>query len=82
MVMEDPKEYGFKVAKKEFYPIIETNLVEVNGPVADLADYAIGKGISYKTLKMFNPWLRETYLKNPTKKKYILKIPEKDFRTR
>jgi hypothetical protein len=82
MVMEDPQEYGFKVEKKEFYPIIETKLVEVNGPVNDLADFAISKGISYKTLKMFNPWLRETYLKNPTKKKFILKIPEKDYRTK
>ena len=82
MVMEDPKDYGFKVEKNQLYPIIETKLVDVNGPITDLADYAIGKGISYKTLKMFNPWLRESYLKNPAKKKYTLKIPEKNFRTK
>jgi len=82
MVMEDPKEYGFKVEKDQLYPIIDTRLVDVSGPVTDLADFAISKGISYKTLKMFNPWLRETYLKNPIKKKYSLKIPGKDFRTK
>jgi len=82
MVMEDPKEYGFKVDKKDLYPIIETNNVEVKGSIADLAGWAINKGINYKILKMFNPWLRDTLLKNPTRKTYILKIPEKGFRTK
>jgi len=82
LVMEDPEEYGFKVDKKDLYPIIETQNVEVKGSIADLAGYAINKGINYKILKMFNPWLRETFLKNPTKTTYILKIPEKGFRTK
>jgi membrane-bound lytic murein transglycosylase D len=80
MVMEDPKEYGFQVDKRDKYPIIETQNVEVKGSIADLAAYAINKGINYKILKMFNPWLRDTLLKNPTRKTYILKIPEKGFR--
>jgi hypothetical protein len=82
MVMEDPEEYGFKVDKKDLYPIIETKNVEVKSSIADLAGYAINKGINYKILKMFNPWLRDTMLKNPTRKTYILKIPETGFRTK
>jgi len=82
LVMEDPEEYGFKIEKKDLYPIIETEKVEVKGPVTNLADFAIGKGITYKTLKTFNPWLRETFLKNPTKKTYTLKIPVEGFRTK
>jgi len=82
LVMEDPEKYGFKVDKKDFYPIIETDNVEVKGSVSDLAAFAISKGINYKILKMFNPWLRDTFLKNPTKKTYTLKIPEKGFRTK
>lgn len=81
LVMEDPEEYGFKVDKKDLYPIIETDNVEVKGSVADLAAFAISKGINYKILKMFNPWLRDTFLKNPSKKTYTLKIPVKGFRT-
>jgi len=80
MVMEDPAKYGFRIDKKQLYPVIETSTVEVKGPVTDLAAFAIEKGITYKTLKMFNPWLRETSLKNPARKTYILKIPEKGFR--
>jgi len=82
MVMEDPEKYGFKVDKKDLYPIIETKDVEVKGSIADLAAFAINKGINYKILKMFNPWLRDTLLKNSTRKTYILKIPEKGFRTK
>ena len=82
MIMEDPEEYGFKVDKKDLYPIIETQNVEVKGSITDLAAFALDKGINYKILKMFNPWLRETSLKNPTKTTYILKIPEKGFRTK
>lgn len=82
LVMEDPEKYGFAIQKKDLYPIIKTEDVEVNGPVPDWADYAIKKGINYKILKNFNPWLRETYLKNPTRKTYVLKIPEKEFRTK
>lgn len=82
LVMEDPEEYGFHVRKSEFYPVIDTKDVEVKGSVADWASYALEKGINYKILKMFNPWLRETSLKNPGRKTYILKIPEKKFRTK
>lgn len=82
LVMENPEKYGFRIDKKEKYPIIETTNVEVKGPVPDLAKFALDKGINYKILKMFNPWLRDTCLKNPGRKTYILKIPEKGFRTK
>lgn len=81
LVMEDPEKYGFRVKNAQLYPVIETKNIEIKGPVTDWATFAIERGISYKTLKMFNPWLRETFLKNPTRKTYTLKIPEKDFRT-
>ncbi len=82
LVMEDPEKYGFKVDKRDLYPVIETKNIEVKGSIADLAAFAINKGINYKILKMFNPWLRDSFLKNPAKKTYILKIPEKGFRTK
>jgi hypothetical protein len=80
--MEDPKKYGFSIPKDQLYPIIESKNVEVNRPVTDWATFAIENGINYKILKMFNPWIRDTFLKNPTRKTYIVKIPEKGFRTK
>jgi hypothetical protein len=82
LVMENPEKYGFKIKKKDLYPIIETTNVEVTGSVPDWAAFAIEKGINYKVLKNYNPWLRETFLKNPIRKTYVIRIPEKDFRTK
>ena len=82
LVMEDPEKYGFKINKDQLYPIIETKTIQINSAVKDWATFASEKGINYKTLKMFNPWLRDTFLKNPTRKTYTLKIPEKGFRTK
>lgn len=82
LVLENPEKYGFHVSKDEFYPVIKTTTVEVKSPVTDLAAFALDRGINYKILKTFNPWLREPYLKNPTGKTYELIIPEKGFRTK
>ncbi len=82
LVMENPDDYGFQIKKSQLYPVIDTKTIKVNGPIPDLAAFALEKGINYKILKMFNPWLRETSLKNPSRKTYTLTIPEKGFRER
>lgn len=82
LVLENPEKYGFYIPKDQYYPIIKTKTVEVNGPVTDWPAFALDNGINYKALKMFNPWIREPFLKNPTRKTYKIKIPEKGYRTR
>lgn len=75
IIMSEPKAYGFYVPEEEKYPVIDTKIAEVSGPVASFADFASQHGVSYKMLKTFNPWLREPYLTNPQKKSYQVKIP-------
>ena len=74
-IFENPERYGFNVRESDLYPPLEYSIVEIDTAVADFADFAISFGISYKTLKYFNPWLRQGYLKNPKKKKYSIKLP-------
>jgi len=74
-ILENPEQYNFIIPEKEKYPIIQTRSVEITGSVEDFADFAHEQGINYKLLKDFNPWLRQSYLKNPTHKKYIIEIP-------
>jgi membrane-bound lytic murein transglycosylase D len=76
LILETPEKYGFFVAENEKYPVIPFDTVEIKGAVADLAAFAQKQGINYKLLKMFNPWLREAYLKNPAGKTYQVKIPK------
>lgn len=80
LVMENPAKYGFMVESKHLYPIVNTKTVEIKGPVLNLADFAIENGVSYKVLKMYNPWLRDTTLKNVARKVYQVKIPVEGYR--
>lgn len=75
LIMENPEQYNFNISEEEKYPIIKTRNVEITGSIADFADFANEQGINYKLLKDFNPWLRESSLKNPSHKKYIVEIP-------
>lgn len=75
LILENPEQYNFVVKEKDKYPLIKTRDVEINGSVADFADFAIQNGINYKILKDFNPWLRDDKLTNSAKKKYTIKIP-------
>lgn len=80
IIANNHEKYGFNIAPDELYPVIETYEIEINGRVIHFADFAKEHGINYKTLKYFNPWLRENYLTNKSKKKYIIKIPvDKDI---
>lgn len=75
LILENPLKYGFNVSEKELYPLWKTKDVEIKSPVEDFADFAISHGINYKTLKYYNPWLRDIKLTNKDSKTYLVKIP-------
>lgn len=76
LVIGDPEKYGFKVSEEEKYPIIPVSEVKVSGSINNFTDFAQANNVNYKILKQFNPWLRQSYLKNTKKKTYTFKIPE------
>jgi len=74
-IMTHPKKYGFDIKQKDLYNQMPYEVVRVKGPVNDLADFAFDNGINYKTLKLYNPWLRDNTLTNKGGKIYSIKIP-------
>ncbi len=78
-ILSNPKKYGFNYKESDLYKSIPTRKLTVTTEITDLADFAIKNGINYKILKLHNPWLRDTYLKNSTGKEYIIEIPEKGY---
>jgi len=74
-IFENPSVYGFNIRKKDLYPPLNYTSIKVDSTVNDFADFAKKEGISYKILKYFNPWLRQSYLKNTSNQAYTLKIP-------
>ena len=75
LILENPGKYNFKITDDEKYPVINTRSIEINGPVADFTEFATENGVSYKLLKDFNPWLRDTKLTNTKRKTYEIRIP-------
>jgi len=80
-IMSHPKKYGFTFKERHLYTAIPTYKVSVDTAVSDFASFAQRFGINYKILKIHNPWLRDTYLKNTSGKEYFIKIPERGHYT-
>ncbi|WP_026449694.1 lytic transglycosylase domain-containing protein [Aequorivita capsosiphonis] len=78
-IMTHPEQYGFNFRPKDLYGAIPTFKVKVDYPVEDWAEWVKQYGINYKILKIHNPWLRDTYLKNASGKEYFIEIPEKGY---
>ena len=74
-IMTNPIKYGYIFEKEDLYTAVPTKIIEVNTPIADIAQYSLDLGINYKIMKLHNPWLRENTLENKTGKTYKLKIP-------
>ncbi len=80
-IMSNPYEYGFKFEESDLYKHIPTKKVKVDTVVNDFPDFASEFGITYKILKIHNPWLREAHLNNASGKAYYIDIPEEGYYT-
>lgn len=78
LIMENPREYGFTLQSDQLYQPVRTENVEVNTPVEDWPKWAKEHGISFMTLREYNPWIRAKSLPNKTGKTYTVKIPNKE----
>ncbi|MCF2874159.1 MULTISPECIES: lytic transglycosylase domain-containing protein [Tenacibaculum] len=74
-VMSNPKKYGFVYDKEDLYTFPDTYEIKVDTAITNIASFAKTCGVTYKDLKLVNPWLRETKLNNKSRKEYTLKIP-------
>jgi len=78
-IILNPKNYGYLLRKKDLYPPIPTQKIQIDSSITDLADFAGKNNVSYKILKYFNPWLRKNSLSNKNKKTYFIEIPKSGY---
>lgn len=71
--------YGFNFRDKDLYKRIPTYNVAVDTAVTDFTAFAESFKINYKILKIHNPWLREPFLNNKSRKNYSIAIPEAGY---
>lgn len=73
-IFSNPRKFGFNYRQKDLYYMPEMRYVEVDSSVTHWADWAAQFGMTYKDLKTYNPWLRQSYLRNGQGKKYVISV--------
>lgn len=57
-IMKNPEKFGFYIRKNEFYSELNNyKTLEIDTSISNLADFAHQQNITYRQLKLFNPWL-------------------------
>ncbi len=78
-IIESPTKYGFYLREADLYPPIPLKKIKVTKTIPDLYGFAYEHNINYRTLKMFNPWLRTDKLPDKSGRTYFIKIPKAGF---
>ena len=78
-ILTHPSEYGFRFREKDLYPTPQVRTVAIDTTIEDLVAFAKTQEVSYKVLKIFNPWLRKTTLPNASGKTYLVDFPTSGY---
>jgi pantothenate kinase len=62
--------------------LIPTYTLKVDTSIQDFAKFSAYLDVNYKTLKTFNPWLREAFLENKENKTYYIQLPKEGYLNR
>ncbi|MCF8237894.1 MAG: transglycosylase SLT domain-containing protein [Saprospiraceae bacterium] len=76
-ILEDPAAFGYQLSDEDYYsPMDDVYELTVDASVVNWGDFAIKHGTNYRTLKLYNPWLKDNQLTNRSGKKYTVLIPK------
>lgn len=75
-LMTNPSTYGFNLSQADLYPQLQYTTITID-QIPNIATFAQKYGTNYKGIKVLNPWIRKTYLRAKSGKKYEIKIPKK-----
>lgn len=76
-IMQNPEGFGYELDVNDQYPPLdEYETITVEKSIANLGDFAIENGTSYRKLKVYNPWLVSGSLTISKGNSYEIKIPK------
>lgn len=76
-LMKNPRQFGFYMDAQDGYPQLKDfEEVEVKGTIENLGSFAEKHHVSYRDIKIYNPWLISSRLTNSSKKTYTIRIPK------
>lgn len=74
IIHQNQKDFGFYLNNDDLYPELKYNVQEVSGSI-NWVSFAKQNNISYKMLRIYNPWIRDFKLINKEKRTFMVKIP-------
>jgi membrane-bound lytic murein transglycosylase D len=79
LIIEAPQKYGYSLSPSDYYQPVVYKTIVINQSIQDLPQFAKSLGVSYQTLKEYNPWIQNTDYKLVLTegKKYKVRIPAK-----
>lgn len=76
-ILTHPERFGFDIPLEDRYqPMSEMKEVEITESIPNLADFAHENNMTYRNLKVYNPWLLSGRLSVSGGKKYKLYVPK------
>ncbi len=69
-------QYGFDIAKEDHYLLPPLRKITIDSAIGDLVDFSAKMGMTYKELKIYNPWLIQRHLINNSRKTYHIYIKD------
>ncbi len=77
LLLEHPEHYGYHVRAEELWREESGRRMTLDSSVAHWGRWAQREGVSYRELKRWNPWLRESFFDNPDSISVELELPLK-----
>lgn len=78
IMFQDPTRFGFELKASQLYQPIPYREIVIDFEISNLAEWALKHGTTYSMLKIMNPWLRQDFLQNKSRRTYILQIPKEE----
>ena len=75
-VLGNPQKYGFELPEAQGYDPLPSRTIRVSATVSDLPAFALEQGTNYKTLRLYNPWIKGYKLDVPPGKEFELQLPQ------
>ena len=76
-INENLEEFGYVYHQDQGYSFPEMDTISVHSEVPDWISWAKTQGITYNTLRNYNPWIQSQQLSNSTNKAYHIWVPSK-----
>lgn len=75
-VLGEPNKYGFEFEAVDGYNPLPSRTITINKSIADLPQFALEQGSNYKTLRLYNPWIRGYKLTVAPEKEFEVLLPK------